>query len=109
MCLSPHVVHKDIQEIKCGETHRDNKTEVDRENHRNQKAMEQEPRSPKLDRNRPKSGPPGLLHGLAGPSQHRLASRFVHGQVRAQYTLFLYVSLSISNQIENHLIKQLKT
>ena len=40
MCLSPHVVHKGIQEIKCGETHRDNKTEFDRKNHGIQKATE---------------------------------------------------------------------
>ena len=38
-----------------GEAHRDIMTEFDRENHEIQKATEQTPRSPKLDRNRPES------------------------------------------------------
>jgi hypothetical protein len=45
----------------------------------------------------------------AQPSLHHLASRFVHGQVYDPYNLFSHVLLSVSNQIENHLIKQLKT
>ena len=50
-----------------GETHRDIKTEVDRENHENHKATEHEPRSPKLDPNGPESGP--------SPAPPRLAFR----------------------------------
>ena len=92
-----------------GETHRDIKTEVDRENHENHKATEHEPRSPKLDPNGPESGPPGLLHGPASPAQLCLTSRFVHSQVCGPYDLFLHVMLSVSNGIENPLIKQLKT
>jgi hypothetical protein len=95
---------KIYRKTSVGETHHDDRLEF---NHENQKAMGQEPRSPKLDRNRPESGPLGLLHGLAGPPLHRLASRFVHGQVWVQYTLFSHVMLFVSNQIENPLIKQL--
>jgi len=83
--------------------------EFDCENHEIQKAMEQIPRSPKLDRNGPESGPPGLLHGLAGPAQLCLASCFVHGQVCGPYDLFSHVSLSVSNQIENPMINNFKT
>ena len=44
----------------------------------------------------------------ASPSLRRLAPSFVLGQVRAQYTLLLYVSFSISNRIENPLIDNFK-
>ena len=67
--LSPNVAHKGIQEKKCGEAHHDDRMEFDRENHEIQKAMDQKPHSPKLDRNGPESGPPGFLHGPAGPPQ----------------------------------------
>ena len=63
MCLSPHVVHK--QETSVGEAHRDNKTRSDHENHEFQKATEQEPHLPKLDRNGPKSGPLGQPYRTA--------------------------------------------
>ena len=108
ICVCLHMLCiKVYRETSVGVAHHDIKTEFDRENHEIQKATEQKPRSPKLDRNGPESGPPGLLHGPASPSQRCLASRFIHGQVQAQYTLFLYVSLSISNRIENPLIRQL--
>ena len=58
---------KVYRKTSVGETHHDNKMEFDRENHEIQKAMDQEPHSPKLDRDRPKSGPPGLLHGPPSP------------------------------------------
>ena len=99
---------KVYRKTSVGEAHR-NKTRFDRENHEIQKATKQKPRSPKLDRNRPESGPPGLLHGPAGPPQCHLASRFVHGQVCGPFTLFSPIMLSISNRIENPLINNFKT
>ena len=90
-----------------GEAHRDNKTEFDRENHEIQKAMDQIPCSPKLDRNGPKSGPLGHPYGPAGPSQCCLTLCLVHGQVCIPYDLFSHGSLSVLNRIENPLIKQL--
>ena len=92
-----------------GEAHRDNKTEFDHENHEIQKVMDKKPCSPKLDQNGPESGPPGLLHGSAGPAQLHLISRFVHSQVCGPYDLFLHVSLSVSNQIENPMINNFKS
>ena len=68
MCLSPPVVHKGKQETSVGEAHHDNETSSDHENHEIKKARDQIPRSPKLDQNRPESGPPGLLHGPASPA-----------------------------------------
>ena len=65
MYLSSHVVNKGKQETSVGEGQRDNETRSDHENHEFQKATEQEPCSPKLDQNRPESGPPSHLHGLA--------------------------------------------
>ena len=106
-CLSPHVVHKGKQETSVGEAHHDNKTRFDHKNHEIQKAMDQIPRSPKLDRNGPESGTPGHPYGPAGPSQCCLISRFIHGQVCGPYDLFSHVSLSVLNRIENPLIKQL--
>ena len=47
--LSPHVVHKGIQENKCGEAHHDNRTEFDRKNHEIQEVMDQGPHRPKVD------------------------------------------------------------
>ena len=99
---------KVYRKTSVGETHRDNKMEFDHENHDIQKAINQKPRWPKLNQNRPESGPPSLLHGLAGPPQHCIASCFVHGLVWAEYTLFSYVMLSVSNQIENYLINNFK-
>ena len=109
MCFSPHVVHKGKQETSVGEAHLDDKMEFDRKNHEIQKAMDQIPRSPKLDRNGLKSGPPSLLHGPASPAQLRLTSRFVHGHVCGPYYLFSHVSLSFSNRIENPMINNFKT
>ena len=60
-------MHKGKQEISVGEAHRDNEARLDRENHEIQKAMDQIPRSPKLDQNGPESGPPSLLQGPTGP------------------------------------------
>ena len=73
------------------------------------KVTSHEPHTTKQASSRPQSGPPDLLYGLPSPSLHCLTSRFVHGPVCDPYTLFSYVLLSVSNQIENHLIKQLKT
>ena len=106
--LSPHVVHKGKQETSVGSTPC-NRTEFDRENHEIQEVMDQEPRRPKLDLNGLWSRPPNLPYGPASPLQCLLASRFVHGQVCGPYVLFSHVILSVSNRIENPLIKQLKT
>ena len=108
ICVCLHILCiKVYRKTSVGEAHCNIKIKFDHENHESQKAIEQKPCSPKLDQNGPESGLPGLLHGPYGPSQRRLISHYVHGQVRAQCTLFLYVSLSVSNQIKNHLIKQL--
>jgi hypothetical protein len=72
---------KIYRKTSVGETRHDDRMEFNCENHENQKAMGQEPRSLKLDRNKPESGRLGLLHGPAGRPLHRLASHFVHGQV----------------------------
>ena len=82
ICVCLHMLClKVYMKTSVGETHHDNKTEFDRENYEIQKVMDQKPCSPKLDRNGPESGLPDLLHGPIGPSQRRLASCFVHGQV----------------------------
>jgi len=60
---------KVYRKTSVGEAHHDYITKFDRENHEIQKAMDQKPHSPKLDRNGPESGPPGFLHGPAGPPQ----------------------------------------
>ena len=95
--LSPH-----------GETHHSDRTEFDHENHEIQKVMSEGPRPTKWALNRPKSRTTGLLYGLPSPSLHHLTPSFVLGQVRAQYTLFLYILLSILNRIENPLINNFK-
>ena len=56
---------KVYRKTSVGETHHNNKMRFDRENHKIQKAMDQKPCLPKLDRNRPESGPPSLVHGPA--------------------------------------------
>jgi hypothetical protein len=109
MCFSPYIVHKGKQETSVGEAHLDNITEFDRENHEIQKVMDQEPRQPKLDPNGLRARPPGPLFGSVGPPQCPLATRFVHGQVCGPYVLFSHIILSVSNRIQNPLIKQLKT
>jgi hypothetical protein len=91
-----------------GEAHHDDRTEFDRENQEIQKAMDQIPCSPKLDQNRPESGPPNLLHGPIGPIHLHLTSRFVHSQVCGPYDLFSHISLSVLNQIENPIINNFK-
>ena len=58
---------KVYRKTSVGETYHDNTMKFDRKNHEIQKAAEQKSCSPKLDRNGPESGPPGLLHGPAGP------------------------------------------
>ena len=69
ICVCLHMLCiKVYRKTSVGEAHRDIKIEFDRRNHEIQKAIEQKPRSPKLERNRPKSGPPSLLHGPADPS-----------------------------------------
>jgi len=68
---------KVYMKTSVGETHRDSKTRFDCENHKIQKAMDQEPRSPKLDRNGPWSGLLDLLYGPAGPSASPHASSMV--------------------------------
>jgi hypothetical protein len=80
-CLSPHVVNKGKKETSVGERHHYNETRSDRENHEIQKATKQEPRLPKLNPNGHESGPLGHPHGLTGPAQLCLTSRFIHGQV----------------------------
>ena len=69
ICVCLHMLCiKVYRKTSVGEAHRDIKTELNREIHEIQKATDQEPRSPKLDQNRPESGPPGLLHGPVSPS-----------------------------------------
>ena len=66
ICVCLHMLCiKIYRKTSEGEAHRNNKMRLDRENHKIQKAMVQEPRSPKLDQNRPESGPLDHLHGLA--------------------------------------------
>ena len=72
---------KVYRKTSVGETHHNNKMRFDRENHKIQKAMDQKPRSPKLDRNGPESGLLDLFHGSTGPSHRHLGSYFIHGQV----------------------------
>ena len=72
---------KVYRKISVGETRRDNKTKIDRENHEIRKVMSEGPRPTKRASSSPWSRSAGLLFGLAGPSLCRLASRFVHGQV----------------------------
>ena len=100
---------KKYRKISVGETHRDNKIEFDRKNHKIQKVTREGSRPMKRALSSPWSRPPSLLYGLAGPSLCHLSLSFVLGQDRAQYTLFLYVLLSILNQIENPLINNFKT
>ena len=73
VCLHMFCI-KVYKKTSVGEAHSNNKTRVDRENHEIQKAMDQEPCSPKLDRNGPERGPLGILHGPTGPSQCYLTS-----------------------------------
>ena len=69
ICVCLHMLCiKVYRKTSVGKAHRDIKTEFDHENHKIQKATEQKSRSPKLDRNRPESGPPDPLYGSAGPS-----------------------------------------
>ena len=98
---------KVYRKTSVGETHHDDRTEFDHENHEIQEIMIQGPRPTKQASSSPWSRAPGLLHGPAGPSQRRLTSRFVHGQVCDPYTLFSPIMLSVSNRIKNPLIKQL--
>ena len=82
ICVCLHMLCiKVYRDTSVGVAHHGIKTEFDRENHEIQKAMDQEPHSPKLDQNGPESGLPDLLYGPAGPSQCHLAWHFVHGQV----------------------------
>ena len=90
-----------------GEAHHANKMEFDRTNLENRKVMDHEPCRPKLDPNGLCAKPPGLPYGPTSPSLCHLGLRFVDGQVHSPYVLFSHVMLSVSNQIENHLIKQL--
>ena len=74
ICVCLHILCiKVYRKTSVGEAHHNNKMRLDRKNHEIQKAMDQEPRSPKLDQNRPESGPPDLLYGPASPSLLRLA------------------------------------
>ena len=75
ICVCLHILCiKAYKKTRVEETHRNNKTRFDHENHEIQKAMDQEPCSPKLDRNGPERGPLGILHGPTGPSQCYLTS-----------------------------------
>jgi hypothetical protein len=53
---------------KCGETHHDNKTELDHENHEIQEVMNEGPRTTKRALSSHQSGLPDLHHGLPSPS-----------------------------------------
>ena len=103
ICVCQHMLCRKLyRKTSVGETHRDSKMRFNHETHKIQKAMDQEPRSPKMDQDRPESGLPGLLYGPPGPPQCHLTSCFVHDRVCDPYTLFSYVLLSVSNRIENH-------
>jgi hypothetical protein len=108
MCLSPHVVHKGKQETSVGKTHRDIKTKSDHGNHEIREVMDQEPRSPKLDPNRPESG--CLASYMGQPAHHSAALPYTSSMVSFEpNTLYFHVSLSVLNWIENPLINNFKT
>jgi len=93
---------KVYRKTSVGEAHR-NKTRFDRENHEIQKATKQKPRSPKLDRNRPESGPPNLLYGPVGPSQHPLTS----GHLPRDYVIFSFLNPADSHRKNLALLRAL--
>ena len=95
------------RKTSVGETHHDNKTRSDRENHEIRKVISEGPCPTKRASSSPWSKPLGLLFGLASPSLCHLTSCFVYDQVCGPYTLFSHVMLSVLNRIENSLIKQL--
>jgi hypothetical protein len=97
------------KKISVGETHCDAEIKFDREIHKLWKVINQGPRMTKWTLSSHHGGPPGLLLGPPDLSLCLLVLCFVHGQVWAQYTLFSYVLFSVSNWIENHMVKYFKT
>jgi hypothetical protein len=97
------------RKTSMGETHRDAEIKLDWEIHELWKLINHGPCMTKWALNSHHGGPPSLLLRQPDLSLCFLALCFVHGQVCAQYTLFSYVSLSVSNRIKNHMIKQLET
>jgi hypothetical protein len=91
-----------------GEEHDDNKTRTDHKNHEIQKRTTQWPRTTKRAMNGTWIRLVGKPLWPASQSQPSLTSSFVHGQVCFSYVIFSPMLLSISNQIKNPLIKQLK-
>ena len=79
---------KVYRKTSVGETHRNNKTEFNRENYEVQKVMDQGPCAIKRASSSSCSRPPSLLFGPAGPSWCHLAPSFVLGQVCANMFYF---------------------
>ena len=110
ICVCLHMLCiKVYRKTSVGETRRDGQMRFDHKNHKIWEVMSEGPCTMKRAPSRPQSGPPGLLYGPPSPSWPLLTSCFVHDQVWAQYTLFLYVSLSVSIQIKNPMIINFKT
>jgi hypothetical protein len=108
-CSLHMLCRKFIQKTSMGKTHRDAETKLDWEIHEIRKVINQGPRTTKWTLSSHHGGLPSLLLGPPSLSLCLLVSRFVHGQVWAQHTLFSYVSFFVLNRIENHMVKQLKT